>query len=122
LNEFLAGAATPVSVSPCDATRVLLHADRSQGEGETLVVVVEPATEDGTIVTATVDHLLDDSTATVRDQLHFDQADDGSIALTSGSWSQRCQPGRGHEDFSIEPCTWQPSPRTVRPGLLAGRL
>jgi hypothetical protein len=105
-NVFLAGAAPPVSVSPCDATRVLLHADRSQGEGETLVVVVEPASEDGTIVTATVDHPLDDSTAAVRYQLHFGHGDDGSITLTSGNWSQRCQPGRGHdEDFSIEPCT-----------------
>jgi hypothetical protein len=103
-NAFLAGAAPPVSVSPCDAARVLLHADRSQGEGETLVVVVDPATDAGTTVMATVDHLLDDSTAAVRFELNFAAADDGSIRLIAGAWSQRCQPGRGHEDFSIEPC------------------
>jgi hypothetical protein len=69
-----------------------------------MVVVVDPATAAGTMVTATVDHLLDDSTAAVRYELHFARADDGSIILTSGAWSQRCRPGRGHEDFSAEPC------------------
>jgi hypothetical protein len=103
-NAFLAGATPPVSVSPCDATRVLLHADRSPGEGETLVVVVDPSTAAGTTVKAAADHLLDDSTAAVRYELHFVAVDDGSIRLTAGAWSQRCQPGRGHEDFSIEPC------------------
>ena len=69
-----------------------------------MVVVVDPATDAGTTVTATVDHLLDDSTLLVRSGLHFVAADDGSIRLTAGAWSQRCQPGRGHADFSIEPC------------------
>jgi hypothetical protein len=103
-DAFLASAGPPLSMSPCDAARVLLRLDQLRGEGETVVVVVEPEGPSGADVTVTLDQLADDSIAAVRYTLHFERAADRSIRLASGSWAQRCRPGRGHQDFSAELC------------------
>ena len=62
-------------------------------------IVVEPDAA-GTTVTVTTEHLADDSVTAVRFVLRFEARGDGTIELASGSWSQRCQPGRGHDDYS----------------------
>jgi hypothetical protein len=104
LNDFLSTAGPPVSTSPCDAARVLLGLDRPRDEGESVLIVVEPERSGETTVAVTVDHLADDSVAAVRHVLRFARQADGSIRLASGLWSHRCQPGRGHQDFSTERC------------------
>ena len=48
--------------------------------------------------------LGDDSVASLRLELTFEQLADGTYRFVGGSWSQACQPGRGHQDFSIEVC------------------
>lgn len=54
-------------------------------------------------VTVTLDGLLDDSVRTERWVLTF--VPDGDIyRLTGAKWSQRCQVGRGHQDFSPQSC------------------
>jgi hypothetical protein len=54
-------------------------------------------------VTVTLDGLLDDSVRAERWTLTFEP--DGEIyRLTEATWAQRCQPGRGHQDFGPEPC------------------
>ena len=98
-NDFLASAGSALT-SPCDAARVLLHLDRPLDDGATAIVVAEP----GGVVVATVDHLADDSIAAVRYVLVFTSEVDGTIRLAAGSWMQRCQPGRGHGEFSTDVC------------------
>jgi hypothetical protein len=98
-NDFLTSAGATLA-SSCDAARVLLHLDRPLDDGATAVVVAEP----GGIVVATIDHLADDSIAAMRYVLVFTAEQDGTIRLAAGSSIQRCQPGRGHGDFSTDLC------------------
>lgn len=55
-------------------------------------------------VVVTLDGLLDDSIRAERWTLVF-EPDNENYLLTSAEWAQRCQPGRGHQDFSVELCT-----------------
>lgn len=54
-------------------------------------------------VVVTLDGLLDDSIRAERWTLGFDEAD-GVYTLTAALREQRCQPGRGHQDFSADDC------------------
>lgn len=58
---------------------------------------------DSVRVVLTEDGLADDSVQAVRYALEFDRAG-GNWRLESARRTQRCQPGRGHQDFSPEPC------------------
>ena len=55
-------------------------------------------------VTVTLDGLLDDSIRAERWTLNF-EPDGDTLQLTAATWAQRCQPGRGHQDFSPELCS-----------------
>lgn len=58
------------------------------------------------VVTVTVSNLFDDSAAAVRWELVLQRSDvDGRFSFVAGTWSQVCQPGRGHQDFDPTPCT-----------------
>jgi hypothetical protein len=48
--------------------------------------------------------LADDSVAESREELAFAPHGNGTWRLASASWSQRCQPNRGHQDFTTEAC------------------
>jgi hypothetical protein len=64
------------------------------------------ATAEGTgpeTVVVTLDGLLDDSIRAERWTLTFEPENE-TYLLTSARWAQRCQPNRGHQDFSVEPC------------------
>ncbi|OFW75454.1 MAG: hypothetical protein A2Y55_07010 [Actinobacteria bacterium RBG_16_68_12] len=54
-------------------------------------------------VVVTLDGLLDDSIRAERWALTF-EPDGETYRLTEASWAQRCQPGRGHQEFSTELC------------------
>ena len=54
-------------------------------------------------VTVTLEGLLDDSVRAERWTLGFEQ-EDRTYRLTAALREQRCQPGRGHQEFSAEPC------------------
>ena len=54
-------------------------------------------------VVVTLDGLLDDSIRAERWTLGFDETD-GVYTLTAALREQRCQPGRGHQDFSADDC------------------
>jgi hypothetical protein len=54
-------------------------------------------------VVVTLDGLFDDSTRAERWTLEF-EPDGETFALTAAQWAQRCQPNRGHQDFTPEPC------------------
>ena len=48
--------------------------------------------------------LLDDSVSARRYDLELNRRPDGTWKLESAAWAQRCQEGRGHQDFSPELC------------------
>jgi hypothetical protein len=52
----------------------------------------------------TLEGLLDDSVRTERWTLEF-EPDGENYVLTQATRSQRCHPGRGHQDFSSDACT-----------------
>jgi hypothetical protein len=56
-----------------------------------------------TTVVVTLDGLTDDSVRAERWTLSFEPNGD-VYELAGASWAQQCQPGRGHQDFSPEPC------------------
>lgn len=72
----------------------------------TRTTIVGKAPAEGTgpqTVVVTLDGLLDDSIRAERWTLGFDETD-GVYTLTAALWEQRCQPGRGHQDFSADDC------------------
>ena len=61
--------------------------------------------EDGGTVVATIAGLQDDSVDAIRYELRFTQERDGLYRFLDGTWSQRCRPGRGHDDeFLADEC------------------
>jgi hypothetical protein len=56
------------------------------------------------VVTVTTSNFFDDSVFATRLELTLNRIDDGRFRFVSGRWSQACQPGRGHEDFSPDLC------------------
>lgn len=72
---------------------------------ETSVVLTSsPEAGDEATVTVTQDGLLDDSVRASRYALMLVRQNDGRWELITASWSQRCQPGRGHQDFTPKRC------------------
>jgi len=56
------------------------------------------------VVTVTKEGLADDSVGALRYVLEFERQASGSWRLRSAAWAQRCQGGRGHQDFTPELC------------------
>ena len=54
--------------------------------------------------TATSTNLADDSVRNERYELELAKAPDGSWRIVSATRTFRCQPNRGHQDFSAELC------------------
>jgi hypothetical protein len=84
-------AAEFVRVDETDAARLTI-ARSATGEGE------GPQT-----VLVTLDGLFDDSVRAERWTLLF-EPDGETFTLSDARWSQRCQPGRGHQAFTPAPC------------------
>src|SRR6266545_3024039 len=55
-------------------------------------------------VVATLQGLLDDSVRDARYTVELKQDESGMWRLHAADWAQRCQSGRGHQDFSAKPC------------------
>jgi hypothetical protein len=51
-----------------------------------------------------IDGLGDDSVRARSYELTFTRRPDGTWRIDSATWAQRCHEGRGHQDFSPEPC------------------
>jgi hypothetical protein len=48
--------------------------------------------------------LPDDSVEAARFRVRLAEQADGTWRVTQATWSQKCWPGRGHQDFSTVPC------------------
>ena len=62
------------------------------------------STGDSGTVSVLIDGLGDDSVRARRYELALTRREDGSWRIDSARWAQRCHEGRGHQDFSPEPC------------------
>lgn len=90
--------------SPLDTAAAFLRLDQVQAATTTLVSRTAAEGGDRATVTATFDGLLDDSIRAHRYVLELERQTDGTWRLRSAAFSQRCQPGRGHQYFSAAPC------------------
>jgi hypothetical protein len=52
----------------------------------------------------TLEGLMDDSVRSERWTLGFEEGPEGTYVLSAATREQRCYPGRGHQDYSAEPC------------------
>jgi len=103
-NDFLAGEGAASARSPVLASAEFLRLDES--DAPTISLVSRAGAEGGgpATVVATLDRLLDDSVRAQRYVLRLERQADGTWRLRSARWAQRCWPGRGHQDFSPQPC------------------
>jgi hypothetical protein len=62
--------------------------------------------DEGATATATLvlDGLFDDSVRARRYDYELRRRQNGTWEIVSATWSQACRAGRGHEDFTAEPC------------------
>ena len=59
---------------------------------------------DSAYVTLLIDGLADDSVRARRYELALARRADGTWRIESARWVQRCHEGRGHQEFTPEPC------------------
>lgn len=96
-NEMIDDQQPASASTAAGAAEMLVDWD---GEGEKDVRV-----EGESSVVVTVSGLADDSVAAIRYELRFVRGSDGLFRFREGTWSQRCQPDRGHDDvFLAKPC------------------
>lgn len=104
-NAYLESAEPPWATSPLRASLEFLRLD--EPVALTTSVVMETSPPEGgerAVVTVTKEGLADDSIGAIRYVLEFERQTDDSWRLTSAAWAQRCQGGRGHQDFTPELC------------------
>jgi hypothetical protein len=93
----------PWEGSAAMAAAEFLRLDRRTAVRTTIDGHASPEGTGPELVTVTLDGLLDDSVRAERWVLTF--SEEGDIyTLTGARRIQRCQPGRGHQAFSPEPC------------------
>jgi hypothetical protein len=102
-QEYAEGVDERWERSPAMAAAEFLRLDERQAFRTT---IAGTASREGTgpeTVVVTLDGLMDDSVRSERWILTF--TPDGDVyELSAAEWAQRCQPGRGHEGFTPEPC------------------
>ncbi len=106
-NDAIEGRNPDWARAPLLAAAAFLgEEDRTSVEGPTISIIEErPEREDERTVVVTEDGLLDDSVQAARYVLRFRRGENERWQLVSAEWSQRCRPGRGHQDFAPELCT-----------------
>lgn len=94
----------PWERSPAMAAGEFLRLDERTAVRVTIDAKASPEGRGPQTVTVTLDGLLDDSVRAERWTLGFEQLDVGTYRLTAALREQRCQPNRGHQDFSADDC------------------
>jgi len=78
--------------------------DATDGPDVSFVATSGPEGAGPASVTLVLDGLLDDSVRARRYVLTLSRRDDGTWRVDAAAWAQRCNEGRGHQDFSPGPC------------------
>ena len=101
-NELIDREAPDWARTPESAIAMLLHFDQWDGEvGVDLTVTGDAAAP---TVTVTLSALGDDSVAEERYEVTLRRGDDDRYRFVSGHRTHRCQPDRGSQEFTTEPC------------------
>jgi hypothetical protein len=105
-NDFLAGDGKVFARSPIAATSEFLRLDRTGVLQSTVQATSPGEVRNFSEVVATLTGLQDDSVRDARYTLEFqkDKAS-GDWRLRAVDYAQRCQRGRGHQDFSAKLCS-----------------
>jgi hypothetical protein len=102
-DEYAAAVDESWENAPPLAAGEFLRLDRRTAAVTTIAARSGPEGGGPSIVTVTLDGLLDDSVRSERWQLTFVPVD-SSYRLSEARRAQRCRAGRGHAAFSAEPC------------------
>jgi hypothetical protein len=89
--------------SPALAAGVFLRLDERTATRTTIDAKAGPEGGGPQTVVVRLDGLADDSVRAERWTLAFEETD-GVYTLTAALREQRCQPGRGHQDFTADDC------------------
>jgi hypothetical protein len=100
-NSYLTNRRGPAS--PTGLALEFLRVDRTQSARTTTEARSSPEGGGPTTVTVVQDGLADDSVRATRAVLRFTPSGK-NWRLESAVRTQRCQPGRGHQNFSVEDC------------------
>jgi hypothetical protein len=95
--------AARTSRSPTELALAHIRANQTQAARVTTSARSSPEGGGPTTVTVLQDGLADDSVAAVRTVLRYEPDGDG-WKLVSSQRTQKCRPGRGHQDFSGADC------------------
>jgi hypothetical protein len=101
-NTHLDSQHPPWASSPERIANEFLNTDGS--DAFAVLTSVTALTSQTADVVVNADGLRDDSVRAVRYDLHLLRHPDRTWRLASATWSQQCQPNRGHQDFTTELC------------------
>jgi hypothetical protein len=104
-NDFLAGDGKVFARSPIAATTEFLRLDRASSLQNTVQATSPGEVRNFSEVVATLTGLQDDSVRDARYTLELQKdKTSGDWRLRAVDYAQKCQPGRGHQDFSPKLC------------------
>lgn len=102
-DAHLAAADPRGSLGPGAVASLLLHLEDQRAAG-VLVHVEDLASDRPRVLAVTLSRLGDDSVRAIRYELRIDVTPGEPARVTSATWSQRCHPGRGQQDFAAALC------------------
>ena len=103
-NEFLDQTDPDSQRSPMRLTLEFLKAEDPRASRTELAMSSNVESADSARVVFTEDGIADDSIGATRYTIELTRQAPGAWRLDSAVWSQKCQPQRGHQDFSPAPC------------------
>lgn len=103
-NDFLAKGGEDFANSPIAAVAEFLGLSQSTASYTKVESTSPGEVRNVAEVVATLQGLLDDSVRDARYTVELKQDESGMWRLHAADWAQRCQSGRGHQDFSAKPC------------------
>ena len=104
LNRRLSAVDEKFERTPAGVASEFASLVATEARKVSLDVVANPDGGDAAAATIVVDGLLDDSVRALRYELALERAPDGTWRIASVEQTQRCAPGRGHQNFSTAPC------------------
>jgi hypothetical protein len=103
-NAYLTGDGQAFATSPTAAVTEFLGLDDSSAAVTTMRATSPGEVRNFSEVVTTLEGLLDDSVKASRYTVELQRNDAMEWRLRAAEWAQSCQAGRGHQDYSTEPC------------------
>jgi hypothetical protein len=103
-NAYLAGDGQAFATSPTAAVTEFLGLDDASAAVTTMRATSPGEVRNFSEVVTTLEGLLDDSVKASRYTVELQRNDAMQWRLRAAEWAQSCQAGRGHQDYSPEPC------------------